>query len=109
MPSLIACRYIFRLEAAECEAEGVACPRLTFADNSAVMTLMTSKPTGVFSLMNEEVLIKTRTLTRTQTLCLRLSPRACSRSGARPSGWAADGLPDCMLIASFISSSPDWR
>jgi len=83
MPSLIACRYIFRLEAAECEAEGVACPRLTFADNSAVMTLMTSKPTGVFSLMNEEVLIKTRTLTLTQTLCLRLSPRACSRSGAR--------------------------
>ena len=63
MPSLIACRYIFRLEAAECEAEGVACPRLTFADNSAVMTLMTSKPTGVFSLMNEEVLTRTRTLT----------------------------------------------
>ena len=68
MPSLIACRYIFRLEAAECEAEGVACPRLTFADNSAVMTLMTSKPTGVFSLMNEGVLIKTRTLTRSRTL-----------------------------------------
>ena len=62
MPSLIAsfiaCRYIFRLEEAECEAEGVACPQLTFADNSAVMTLMTSKPTGVFSLMNEEVLTR---------------------------------------------------
>ena len=55
--SLIACRYIFRLEEAECQAEGVACPQLTFADNSAVMTLMTSKPTGILSLMNEEVLV----------------------------------------------------
>ena len=49
--------YIFRLEEAECQAEGVACPKLTFADNSLVMSLMTTKPTGVLSLLNEEVLV----------------------------------------------------
>ena len=49
--------YIFRQEEAECRAEGVACPTLQFADNSAVMTLMTAKPTGVLSLINEEVLV----------------------------------------------------
>ena len=49
--------YIFRLEEAECNAEGVACPKLEFADNSNVMALMTARPTGVLSLINEEVLV----------------------------------------------------
>lgn len=49
--------YIFKLEEAECAADGVTCPKLEFADNSAVMTLMTAKPTGVLSLVNEEVIV----------------------------------------------------
>ena len=49
--------YIFRLEESECRAEGVACPTLEFADNSAVVALLTSKPTGVLSLINEEVIV----------------------------------------------------
>ena len=97
MPSLIACRYIFRLEAAECEAEGVACPRLTFADNSAVMTLMTSKPTGVFSLMNEEVLIKTRTLTLTHPL---FTPKPKGVFSLRCS---SPNASDAQLMASLIA------
>eukprot|EP00966_Prymnesium_polylepis_P096863 2244286-Prymnesium_polylepis.1 len=49
--------YIFRLEEAECRAEGVACPTLEFADNSAVMAVMTTRPTGLLSLINEEVIV----------------------------------------------------
>ena len=49
--------YIFRMEEAECRAEGVVCPKLEFADNSAVMKLMTTKPTGIISLINEEVIV----------------------------------------------------
>jgi myosin heavy subunit len=49
--------YIFKLEEAECAREGVACPKLEFADNSAVMALMTAKPAGVLSLTNEEVVV----------------------------------------------------
>ena len=49
--------YIFRMEEAECRAEGVVCPKLEFADNSHVMALMTTRPTGVLSLMNEEVIV----------------------------------------------------
>jgi myosin heavy subunit len=35
----------------------VACPTLEFADNSAVMALMASKPSGLLSLINEEVIV----------------------------------------------------
>ena len=49
--------YIFRMEEAECRAEGVECPVLEFADNSAVATLLEARPHGLLSLINEEVLV----------------------------------------------------
>jgi len=49
--------YIFRLEEQECRSEGVACPPLDFADNAAVVSLIETKPTGLLSLINEEVLV----------------------------------------------------
>ena len=49
--------YIFRMEEAECRAEGVQCPALEFADNSAVASLLEAKPHGLLSLANEEVLV----------------------------------------------------
>merc|ERR1719399_1427199 len=49
--------YIFRLEEQECLSEGVECPALAFADNAAVVSLIETKPTGVLSLINEEVLV----------------------------------------------------
>ena len=47
----------FKMEEAECRAEGVACPVLQFADNSQVMQLLQQKPQGVLSLTNEEVVV----------------------------------------------------
>ena len=49
--------FIFRLEEKECRDEGVACPKLDFADNSAVVELLTQKPSGLLSLLNEEVIV----------------------------------------------------
>ena len=49
--------YIFKMEELECRAEGVACPQLEFADNSAVMSLLEAKPSGLMALINEEVLV----------------------------------------------------
>ena len=37
-------RYIFRMEEAECCAEGVECPVLEFADNTAVASLLEERP-----------------------------------------------------------------
>ena len=45
------------MEEAECRAEGVECPVLEFADNSAVATLLEARPHGLLSLINEEVLV----------------------------------------------------
>ena len=45
------------MEEAECAAEGVVCPKLEFADNSAVMACFTQRPGGVLSLVNEEVIV----------------------------------------------------
>lgn len=49
--------YIFRMEEAACREEGVVCPSLQFADNSAVTALLEAKPAGLLSLINEEVLV----------------------------------------------------
>jgi len=49
--------YIFQMEEKECRDEGVACPQLQFADNSAVMVLLEAKPTGLMALIHDEVLV----------------------------------------------------
>jgi myosin heavy subunit len=49
--------YIFTLEAAEYEAEGIAVAKVGFKNNGPCVALLAAKSTGLFSLCDEELLV----------------------------------------------------
>ncbi|VDM35971.1 unnamed protein product [Hydatigera taeniaeformis] len=47
-------RYVFELEQAEYNNEGVSWSYITFPDNRVIINLLTGKPDGIFHILNDE-------------------------------------------------------
>lgn len=47
-------RYVFELEQAEYNSEGVSWSYITFPDNRVIINLLTGKPDGIFHILNDE-------------------------------------------------------